>query len=279
MGINESLKYVYYKNLTNVPLPTLKDMEKSFDLLECSVNYFEKNLRDKKYIFALSNGEKLELEIFESNLAHLLGIITLKYYSPNDKIFAGEILNLGSRKKVTSYQILKGMLEKKDEVIKHEYDTGNNNVNFYRIFVKSSIFQDATKLNDFTFGVIKLDPLMYQKMNGIFTKIKSRDLIIFPSENFPTNHSIFGIKKANKCILETLMNHTINRDFVSGQTIAFPTKIEKILINGEKEICKEISIKETIELLNFYKQLVLNAKKDLQLDVEGFSKVIIQRNK
>lgn len=275
METNEELKYVCYKNLTNVPFPGIKYAEKSFDLLANSVDYFEKNLRNKKYIFTLSNGKIVELEVFDYNLAHLLGILTIKFYNPEDKKFSDNIIDIHPRKRTSSYIILKKMLEKRNEIIKYEYDNGNKNVNFYRISIRSNAFKEINNLDNFSFGIINFDANLYEKINKHNTKIKSNKLITFPFNQEQNGRTILGAKKNKEYILETVIVHTPYHDFISGQTIAFPIKIEKVLKNGEKEISKEITPCEKIELLKLYKELILECKKEIILDKKDFLKVLI----
>ena len=271
----DMLKYVYYKNLSEVPVLDKKYAEESFDMLEKSLDYFEKELRNKKYIFTLANGKKIELEIYENNLAHVLGILTLKFYGTKDKVYSHEIIGFPHRRSTSSFDLLCRMIERRKEIIEYEYETGNKNVNFYRILVKTNIFNDINSLNSFDFAVSEMNPEIYSKMNKIPTKIKSKKLIIYPNED--AKYAMLGLKGLSRCILETVMLPVNDKDFLSKQKLSFPVKIEKTNQNGEKEICKEITNEEKIQLLEFYKELVLSSKREIKLDMLGHPKIMIAK--
>lgn len=260
------------------PYPGMKYADQAVLKLSEAVENYDKFYANKEYDIILSNGEQISFEILNKNLCHMLGIdyknLTSEYFDR----FREEILGITGS--IKSYDLLKVVLEKADEVLKYDYDKGGKVLNYYRIMVKCAIFEKLSDFSRFNFGVINFEPRIYAAETGGTYKGNTKKLFYVQSNEAVAPYFMMGILPSgdvtdidynpDKYAVETLIAPTNPKDFFAGQEVVIPTQI---LITTDENMTKvEATPSEKLALLNQYKSIVngynINNKLNIYSDYE-----------
>lgn len=150
---------------SRAPYPGDEYVKEALDKLKQSFIDYNNFYMGKEYDLILSSGEQLTFEILNSNICHMLGI---DYNNLKGEYFDElryDVLEF--TKSPTSYSLLSKLIEKQDEVLEYEKETGKKIYNYYRIMIKTSIFEKLSDFSKFNFGVINFDKDEYNKNSGI----------------------------------------------------------------------------------------------------------------
>jgi len=260
---------------TRVPYPGMEYAEMATDKLFEAVNNYEKFYANKEYDIILSNGEQISFEILNKNLCHMLGIDYKNLTSDYFESFREE--KLGITGPIKSFDLLKILLEKAEEILKYDYDNGGKILNYYRIMVKCAIFEKLSDFSRFNFGVINFDKDIYLASSGSNYLGNSNKILYVQSNEAAAPYFMMGILPDNqkgivesinaKYAVETLIAPTNDRDFFANQEVVIPTQI---LINTEDSMSKvEATADEKLALLNQYKSIIKNYGLRNNLNIYG----------
>lgn len=257
------------------PYPGLNYAEKAVEKLINAVSDYDKYYANKEYDLILSNGEQILFEILNMNLCHMLGIDFKNLVSEHNTSFREEVLGITGM--TQSYACLKAIIENIDEVLKYDYDNGGRILNYYRIMIKSSIFEKLSDFSRFNFGVINFDKNVYQETSGSHFTGKSKKFLYVQSNEVVAPYFMMGILPSgdpkdaeynpDKYAVETLIAPTNDKDFFANQEVVIPTQI---LVNTEDNMSKiEATPDEKIALLNQYKSIIKNHGLRNKLNIYG----------
>jgi len=253
MITRKELEYVNTK-AKKVPYPGNDYSDEALDKLKKAYDLFNKIYKGNKYNIILSNNEELDLEILDKNLAHMLGINYQNLTSPIFDEFRKKILDLDYGEQINSYRILEQILNNRDKVIDFESKGNLRVLNYYKISIKSDIFNKLGNLTNFGSGCINFDKNEYLKNSGFkFFNPNSTKFLFVPSDEAispyffmgicPENSEFsedleddsFKIKTTTPYFVETLFAPDQSEYFFENQEIVIPTQILKI---NDKEMIK-----------------------------------------
>ena len=258
-----------------VPYPGMNYAEMATEKLVEAVENYEKFYSNKEYDIILSNGEQISFEILNKNLCHMLGIDYKNLTSEYFERFRAEVLNITGP--IKSYDLLKILLEKAEEVLKYDYENGGKILNYYRIMVKCAIFEKLSDFSRFNFGVINFNKDVYLESSGNKYSGNSNKILYVQSNEAVAPYFMMGILPSgdmtdadynpNKYAVETLIAPSNDKDFFANQDVVIPTQI---LINTEDSMSKvEATPDEKIALLNQYKSIIKNYGLTNRLNIYG----------
>ncbi len=158
---------------------------------------------------------------------------------------------------INSYSVLNSIAEDPERCIATNRYYGNQLFNFYRLKVRSEIFQSFSSFYSFNFGCIKFDAEISQQ-NGYMTKMNSDHFLFIDSNNLKAPYYMMGLNTNDQedCYVETLFANVDMQKMFKGQNISYPIMIT---INDEKNLIqKDASYSEKLSML---KQLKLIEEK------------------
>jgi len=264
---------------SKAPYPGVAYAEGAAKKLIASVDAYEQFYKNKEYDLILSNGEQFSFEIAPMNLCHMLGVDYKNLSGDYFREFREDVLKMYTPPR--SYDLLKGIIEHIDDVLKYDEERSGKILNYYRIMVKCSIFEKMSNFSKFNFGVINFDKEAYEhSSSGIyhgnaekFLYVQSNEQVcpyfmmgILPTKDrFDNSDSIeerFFEEKNEKdedgknkdYVVETLFAPTNVRDFFCNQIVSIPTQI--LTTTTDAMIKKEATPANKIALLNQYKAIV-----------------------
>lgn len=257
------------------PYPGVEYAEKTVEKLSEAVSNYDKFYSNKEYDIILSNGEQISFEILNKNLCHMLGIDYKNLVSDYFEYFREEVLGITGT--IKSYDLLKTLLEKAEEILKYDYENGGKILNYYRIMVKCSIFEKLSDFSRFNFGVINFDKDVYSVNSGNKYSGNSNKILYVQSNEAVAPYFMMGILPSgnptdvdynpDKYAVETLIAPTNDKDFFTNQEVVIPTQI---LITTQDYMDKfEATPDEKIALLNQYKAIIKNYGLNNNLNIYG----------
>ena len=212
---------------------------------------------DKEFNFTFSNGEEINFELFSRNLAHLLGIDFKNLTSEHMKETVEKILGLVYYDEKNSFNILKKIIERADDVVKNDSNPQNPKImNYYKSMIKSAIFMRLSQFDKFNFGCINFNKDFYNATGDNSFAPQSTMLLFTQSNEALTPYFMMGIKKEEngKYIPETLFAPINFADFFRQQELVLPTQI---LACTNFELNKMAATnEEKLHLLNLYKSII-----------------------
>ena len=146
-----------------VPYPGIQYSEEAANQLIKAVDEYKKHYKDKQYDLILSDGSEFTFEIMAKNLCHMLGVDFKNLTNDYNTVFRYEVLGLTGNS--TSYELLNAIINNIDKILKYDYDKGNRILNYYKIMIKSTIFQKLSDFTQFNFGVINFNKDVFAKDN------------------------------------------------------------------------------------------------------------------
>ena len=278
-----SKRELEYVNLyaRNVPFPGRNYAINSMEMLVNAYETFKKNYKNKSYSFIFSNGEEVNFQIFEKNLAHLFGIDYRNLTSEMMRNVTGGILGFETFQSGGSDELLKRIIDRADEIIKNDSIPNNYRIlNYYRILIKCSAFSKLSNFEHFNFGCINFDKSLYVKPDGSEFKPASNKFFFVPSNEALTPYFMMGIlpnNGSNIYIPETIFAATDFGGMIYNQTFLVPIQI---LINDNFELNKIVaSPKEKLDILNLYKSLIAIYQSNTFIDIYNDYENTLRENK
>lgn len=247
-----SRKELGYVNLwaNRVPYPGDNYCEEAMDYLKKSVKLFEEFYNGNKYNITFSNNEEIELEIKARNLAHMLGIDTKSIFNDCFKNFRENVIQIDTTDRISSFDILKSIVNNVEKVIEFDkQDSGIKALNYYKVFIKSSIFFKLGNLGDFKYSCINFDKneFLNNNDNKIYNA-RSTKFLYLPSDEPICPYFAMGIlpeeeqhiknkndyeendiqnEEETPYIVETLIALDNPTPFFKNQEVVIPTQILK----------------------------------------------------
>ena len=280
MVSKRELEYVN-KYAKTVPFP---GNNYAYDAMQMLINAYDtyiKNYQGKSYDFIFSNGEEINFQIFEKNLAHLFGIDYKTLISNPMEDTTKNILGLNDSKINGSEKLLKRIIDRADDVIKNDSQQNNSHIlNYYRILIKCSAFSKLSTFENFNFGCINFDKSIYESTNSSTFGQNSTKFFFVPSNEAVTPYFMMGIRKDNGndiYIPETLFAVGAINKMIVNQTFLLPIQI---LINDNFNFKKiKATSKEKLDLLNLYKSLIGMYQTNTFIDIYNDYENILRENK
>jgi len=255
----KELKYVTTPSY-KAPYPGEDYAKETLDNMEEVYFKYEEKYRKKEYSVVFSDSSEMNFEILDSNICHMLGIdYSLLFNGYYDKFFS-DILGIDiTTTKINSFDLVQEILNNKDKIIDYDCNAKSRVINYYKARIKCAIFD---KISDFEkFNFIKLGTDNQSKI--LFTPSNEVNCPYFFVRLTPATE-----KNNLKYCVNSLMapeNSEIPNYFSS--VAAIPTQI---LIDNIIKISKLTSTpKEKIDLLNMYKNLILNSSLENKMDISG----------
>ena len=241
------------------PFPGVNYASQVMDELIKAYNLFNEVYLNKEFNFTFSNGEEINFELLNKNLAHLLGIDFKNLISEPMSYTLYDVLGFYYNEPKSSFEVLKRIIERADEVIKNDSNPRSFKIlNYYKCMIKSAIFLQLSQFNQFNFGCINFDREKYNAIsnNGNDFTPQSTKMLFTQSNEALTPYFMMGIKKEEngKYIPETLFAPINFADFFRQQELVLPTQI---LACTNFELNKMVATnEEKLHLLNLYKSII-----------------------
>ena len=229
---------------------TLEKMKELFDK-------YNKNYREKNYSIIFSDSEELAFKISDTSVCHMLGIDFKNLINGPFEKFLSEVLNINVNDRITSYEVLKAILDNYEEVVKYEENGNLRAINYYKSRIKCSIFD---KISEF------------EKFN--FAKLETSDdskLLFTPSNEAVCPYFFISLNRDQNAVSYDISS------LLAPKQNELPSFFEKkftiptqIIIDDSQNLDKlTASPREKINLLNMYKQIVLNYHIEGNIDISG----------
>lgn len=303
-----SRKELGYVNLwaNRVPYPGDNYCEEAMDYLKKSVKLFEEAYNGNKYNITFSNNEEIELEIKSRNLAHMLGIDTKNIFNEYFKNFRENVIQIDTTDHISSFEILQSIIDNFEKVIEFDKkDSGIKALNYYKVFIKSSIFFKLGNLGDFKYSCINFDKEEFLKNNdNKIHNAKSTKFLYLPSDEPICPYFAMGIlpdaeqrmlnsniyeendiqnEVETPYVVETLIALDNPKPFFKDQEVIIPTQIlkdtnkeltrltptptqKKNLLKEYKNIITQYGLDNRINIYNdYYSMLSTEEEKAIKL--------------
>lgn len=252
-----SLKELEYVNSfpNQMPYPGSGYNEQAMEDLKQAFVTFEKYYKNREYCITFSNGEEIDLEILPKNLCHMVGINTKDLLGEYRSDFRKNVLNIDPTQCISSYELLKLILENSERVL--SYNAKQPLLNGYRIRVKCRIFDKISDFGKFDFGCINFDKDLYSQTNGSSMGSNSTKYLYVQSNEGNCPFFMMGIMPdsyTKKHIVETLVAPTNPKSYFENQEVIIPTQLLNFNVNELNKL--NASASEKIALLNIYKAIV-----------------------
>lgn len=255
-----SRKELGYVNLfaRYAPFPGVNYAAMVMDELIRAYQLFNEVYLDKEFSFIFSDGEEINFELLNKNLAHMLGIDFKNLLSGPLEETMYKVLGFTAFENKSSYEILTRIIERADEVIKNDSNPSNFKIlNYYKSMIKCAIFLQLSQFNKFNFGCINFDRDYYNANNETEFSPQSTKLFFTQSHEAITPYFMMGLKYSEqngKYIPETLFAPTNFAEFFRRQELVVPTQI---LTCTNDELTKlTATSEEKLQLLNLYKSII-----------------------
>ena len=131
--------------------------------LIADLNTYKKYYIDTKFNISFSNNEEIVFEIMQKNLCHILGVDFKNLMTDYWKNVRQDILQIKDSTCITSFYFLEKFLENYDRVLEFDEHTDRNKIlNYYKVSIKSQIFQKFGNLLTSNFGCINFNNETYE---------------------------------------------------------------------------------------------------------------------
>ena len=255
---NKELQYVgdYARK---VPYPGDEYARETMEKLATALQIFKQKYDGKKYSLILSNGEEINFEIQKKQLSHLLGI-DFKGIMQSDYMrpLLYSILGFDEGSVIDSYSLLSRIIDNGDAVINNDKENFNKFLNYYRLVIKTSCFEKFSDFQDFNFGVINFNKVVYQDACQKTFTPNSTKLLFSQNDEALIPYCVMGLVNDSYTqdimVPETLIAPTNFHEFIINQELLLPIQI---LINDEQNLSKNVvTAEEKLRLLHLYKSLI-----------------------
>ena len=190
--ISRSELYNVSKFAEDVAFPGKDYAIKTMDNLIDAFNMYVEIFRNTEFNLGFSNGKNIRYKILDKNLSHLLGINIKNLLSESMRYTLENVLGITSCDGRSSFEILRRILERADEVIKNDSNEKNYKIlNYYRVMLKSLIFLGLPFFDTFDFGCINFNKDAFD-YNNMYNFSPESTMYLFTMKNyFLHKHSMF----------------------------------------------------------------------------------------
>ena len=170
----KELQYVS-THTKDVPFPGINYAAEVMENLHAAFKAYEQKYQDKSYNFILSNGEEFTFEILAKNIAHLLGINYKGILSDYMEPVRSNLLGIKPGENVTSYDVLKIIIDRAEDIIKHDAtDKSRTLLNYYKIMRKhvynlSLFYMNFNKICILLTKILKINVFL-KEFNSLVSK-------------------------------------------------------------------------------------------------------------
>lgn len=274
----KELQYVS-THTKDVPFPGINYAAEVMENLRSAFKAYEQKYQDKSYNFMLSDGEEFTFEILAKKLAHLLGINYKNLISDFMEPVRIKEFGLKPGTQTSSFELLKIIIERADDIIKHDATSKSYKIlNYYKIMIRCIAFSKLSTFETFDFGVINFDKEKYKETGSMFPG-DSTKILFTPSDEAITPYFIMGLKKAEDGIYipETVMAPENFCRYLFEQTLLLPIQV---IISNNDELNKICATPvEKLNLLNMYKGLIDLYKTNSFIDIYADYESTLKENK
>lgn len=273
------------------PNPGKNYSEETLYMLKEAVDTYRKLYLGRNYSIIFSNGEEIQYELLEKNLAHMLGIdyknISNEYFDQ----FRKRILGLDNGYTFSSYQLLCSIIENIDKLIDYDSHNGCKAINYYKVRIKCEIFGKLSDFSKFNFGCINFNPTTYERIKGKPFSGNSTKFLFVPSNEGVCPYFMIGIKedadsitsssdsyddtepRNNGYITETSIAPSTPQNFFQEQEFIIPTQI----LMSTDDILEKMNAtpEEKINLLNMYKAIITKYGLPNMLNIQNDYEVLL----
>ena len=236
MITNTELKYVGL-NPREVPFPDMDYARNAIDKLKTAYSIYKEKYYKKHYDIILSNGEEIEFKIGPSNLCHLLGIDYPNILNDYMSVTRDIILDFGLYDTFNSYELLKRIIEKEEDVINNDSACQNTRIlNYYKVLVKCSAFEKLSNFISFNFGCINFDKITFEEIIGKDFKPNSTKFFFVPTDDTLVPYILFGLV------------YNENSSCYAPETIFITPDFYKLFINQELLLPVDIVVHDNVDL-------------------------------
>ena len=260
---------------SKVPFPGISYCEQTMEKLQKSFNLYQNEYLDVKHTISFSNNEEIELEILSKNICHMLGIDHKNLSGEFFKTFRKDLLDYDPDATISSYELIKLIIENFEKIIEYDSKTAAKALNYYKIGIKCDIFNKLANLANFNYGCINFSKDIYEKNNPANNfNSKSTKFLYTPSDEIVSPYFMMGIKPddatetSQSYIVETLIAPDHIKDIFIDQEVVIPTQIltDKNSILSKTEASASDKIKLLKEYQSILNQYSLNNKLNIYSD-------------
>ena len=251
-----------------VPYPGDDYSHEAMAKLKESLEMYKKTFLNTSYNITFSNNDVIDLEIFQQNISHMLGIDKKNIFSEFMFDFRNSVLGLPKDELITTYDLLQLIIDNSDKIIEYDKNNSSKAINYYKVSVKCDIFSKLTDLIRFNFGCINFDLKKHRSIANYPYSGNSERFLYFPSDEALCPYFLVGILKNNinqnnmeedsiipKYAVETSMAPFDLHSFFKEQEVIIPTHIVK---DDGSELAKYVATPTQKKiLLNDYKSILL----------------------
>lgn len=276
-----------------VPYPGREYCEIAMDKLKECFELFGSTYANKKFVITFSNLDEIELQVKHKNISHMLGVDFKNLSGDCFKSFRNDILSVDPEIQITSYELLKNIVENSSKVLDYDETNRLKSLNYYKISIKADIFKKLADLSQFNFGCINFNKEKFLQLNPeINFSSNSTKFLYTDSDESISPYFLMGLKKddytdknieldkkeeisideeeyekKSNYIVETLIAPINIESFFNSQEVVIPTQI-LVDINGKLDK-KIASPTEKIKLLKEYRSIINQYKLSNNIDIYG----------
>lgn len=233
----------------------------------------------KEYDLILSNAEQLTFEILNSNICHMLGIDYKNLISGYFDELIFDVLKFSNSP--TSYKLLSELIENQDDVLKFEKESGKKVYNYYKIMIKTSIFEKLSDFSKFNFGVINFNKDEYNRNSSVSFGGNTKKFLYMQTNESVAPYFMIGILPNSvgpNYVVETSIAPSNPYDYFNNQEVVIPTNI---LVTTQHDMSKqEATPEEKIALLNQYKSIISEYNLPNKLNIYGdYESILVDSSK
>lgn len=225
--------------------------------------------KDMDYKLKLSSGETVNFKMYDMNIPSLLGLETQNLISEQLHQTVLDVLGINSYSERRGFEYLKKIIERADEVIKNDsLDYSYKILNYYRVKVKSSIFQELPCFDEFDYGIIN-----NQESHRCINGYNSKYIFIRTNEEL-TPYFIMSLrydKDKGIYVPTTLLAMRQLGTFIDKQELVLPLNLTTTYFNKTDMV--DATPKEKIQLLNMYRDIIKQYHTDTKINLDGVNLV------
>ena len=204
----------------NPPYPGYEYTHKALEELEEALAIYLEYYYNKKYNISLSNGEEISFIIAPTSVAHMFGLDTTKIkqaLSLNGKIDG----------RIGIMELLKYVVDNKDEILLLNEQNNNSILNSFRIRVRCEAFRRFSNFSDMDFGCLHYDKDI-ATAKGYNIQMRAKQFLFTESNDDNAPYYMMGIaydENTNNAYIETLFADIDSEKMFRNQLITFPLAV------------------------------------------------------
>lgn len=263
MLTKKELDYVNWP-IDKVPFPGQNYAIEVAEKLNAAFELYKKSYQDREYDIITSDGRNLTFEILRKNISHMLGV---NYKNVCQLLEGNPFGEHGG-----SFDVLVYLIDRLDDIIKHDAENTNRFLNYFRVMIKSTIFMSFSDFSSFDFGMITFNKDNYNEEKYGRYGSNSTTLLFTPSNETITPYYFMGLmydQTVSQNVVETLYAPVEMARFIDNQELVIPTQI-LITDKSSMELTKlEATSKEKIEILRMYQNLFAKERIQAFINIMG----------